>query len=161
MSLSLLAALLEGEGQIVQTSRRFFLAVGSLVVFLGGRPVISGCRVGVLAADTDLISGSYVGSLGQTALSGRLLSRFGVGLDVGEGGKDIGWVVQLDEFRRVLDNLGLADPLAGRLVEEAAAAAETQIRGDGQVVNLVVDQNQPAQIGDPTRVGIEELAQLC
>ena len=79
---------------------------------------------------------------------------------LGERGVDVGRVVELDELGGVLDDLGLADPLAGRVVEVAAPAAEGQVRRDREVVGLLVDERQPADRRDPLAVAVEELAQL-
>jgi len=60
----------------------------------------------------------------------------------------------------VLDDLGLADPLAGRVVELPGPAAEGQVGRDRQVIGIVVDECQPAELGDPLAVGVEEAAEL-
>ena len=55
------------------------------------------------------------GGLEQVALGGRLGRQpGGLAGGLGEGGVDVGRVVQLDQLGGGLDDLGLADPLAGQ-----------------------------------------------
>ena len=159
--LAALAALLVLEGEVVQPAR------GRLVVVLASSEIgwpaaheSAAAAYGILA-ERDALLGRDPGDLQQVALGGRLgrhAGRLAGGL--GERGVDVGRVVQLDELRGRLDDLGLADPLAGDVVEVAAPAAEVQVGRDRQVVGLVVDQGHPAEDGDPVLVVVEEAAQL-
>ena len=79
---------------------------------------------------------------------------------LGERLEDVGRVVQLDELRRRLDDLGLGEPLAARLVEDAAPAAERAVGRDREVVGVVVDQDEAAELADPVLVRGHEPLQL-
>ena len=113
---------------------------------LAGRPRVGGGGVRVLApmarpsprARCRRPRGRPASPVGSAAKPGGLARR------LGERGVDVGRVVELDELGRVLDDLGLADPFAGHLVEVAAAAAERQVRRDREVVGLLVDERQAA-----------------
>ena len=61
----------------------------------------------------QVVSGGWLG--GQAGLLARRL---------GERGEDLGRVVQLDQLRGALDDLGLRLPLAGDVVLVARPAAE-------------------------------------
>ena len=52
------------------------------------------------------------------------------------------------------------DPLAARLVEDARAAAERAVRRDGEVVGVLVDQDEAAELADPARVARHEPIEL-
>ena len=109
----------------------------------------------------DALLGRDPGDLEQVALGGRLGGHpGGLAGGLGERGVDVGRVVELDELGGGLDDLGLADPLAGHVVEVAAAAAERQVGRDRQVVGLVVDERQAAEDRDPVLVVVEEAAEL-
>ena len=159
MSLCLLTALLEGEGQIVETLRGFLFGLGRDFILATGSPIVGNRSVRVLATGGKRLAGLSFGRLGLIAFFfGLFAQAFGLGFS--ERGEDIGQVVQLDQLRRVLDYFGLADPLARRLVEVAAATPESEVGRDGQVVDLVVDQDQASQIGNAIATRVEELAQL-
>ena len=125
-----LAALLELERQVVQAMRGRFVVVGIERQRLAGGPRVGGGGVRVLADRHGLLERDP-GRLEDVGLAGRLGGEpGGLARGLGERGVDVGGVVELDEFRRALDDLGLADPLAGDLVLVAAAAAEREVRRD-------------------------------
>ena len=97
-------------------------------------------------------SSAAVGSLGRPAAS-RAASAKAANMSAG--------LYSSTSSDGGLDDLGLADPLAGVLVQVAAAAAERQVRarstGSPGSSSISV---MPPSAGDPLRVGVEELAQL-
>ena len=114
----MLAALLEGEREVIDAAggvvlvdwlARRRLALGPLV----------GCRrialVGVLVlahATLTVSSGAYARGVHQVARRGRFFGQTGLfARRFGEGGKYLGRVVELGQFRRTLDDLRLRVPL--------------------------------------------------
>ena len=79
---------------------------------------------------------------------------------VREGLEDVGRVVELDDLGGALEDLRLAHPLAGLVVEVAASGAEGEVGRDREEVRVVVDQRQPADRVDPGGVVAEEAVQL-
>ena len=158
--LAALAAFLVFERQVVEASG------GRLVVVLGQRDRLASCpRIGcggvrILGQRHAFVRGD-ARDLEQVALGGRLGGHpggFAGGL--GERRVDVGRVVELDQLRGGLDDLGLAHPFTGDVIEVAAPAAERQVGRDRQVVGLVVDQRQATQHRDAVLVMVEEAAQL-
>ncbi len=100
MGLGLLAALLEGQSQVVQALGRFFLRLGRFFVVVAGGPIVGCGGVWVLGSERDRILRGDVRSAQQIAGGGGLGSQAGLELGgLGEGGEDVGEVVQLDELR--------------------------------------------------------------
>ena len=163
----MLAALLEGQRQVVQAARGV-VGVEWLVAVAAGGPVIGRslvieAQLGVAAGagDADALVGRDPGGVEQVVGGGRLGGHAGLlAGGLGEGGEDLGRVVQLDQLGGALDDLGLGVPLAGDLVLVARARTERAIRRDRQVVRVVVDQHQPAGLVDAPLVGGDELHQL-
>src|SRR6185436_10529127 len=83
-----------------------------------------------------------------------------LGLGLGKGLQDVSRVVQLDQLGRGLDDLGLGDPLGPRLVVDAAAASERAVRRDGEVVRVLVDEHDAAELADARLVRAHESFQL-
>ena len=154
-----LAPLLEREGEVVEA-----MGGGLRVVGHGGlrrRPVVGGRRVGVLAPRRDGLVGRDPGHAHQV-LGGRRLGPHAGGLAgrLGERGVDVRRVVELDELGGRLDDLRLADPLAGLLVLVPGAAAEREVGSDREVVGIVVDEGQAADLVDPGGVRGQEAIEL-
>src|SRR5260221_9780800 len=151
-ALGALAALLEVEGEVVQGGCGGGLVGGGLDGRLTGSPRIG--RAGIW------IGGARLRAVGVAdRRRPEISSHVGV-LGIGEGLEDVGRVVELDELRGRLDDLGLADPLALRVVVDAAAAAERSIRRDREEVLVLVDEGQAAQHPDPVGVGLHEALEL-
>ena len=64
---------------------------------------------------------------------------------VPEGAVDVRRVVELDQLRSRLDDLGLVHPFARVVVEVAGARAERSVGSDGEVVGVLVAHLQARQ----------------
>ena len=92
--------------------------------------------------------------------AGRLGRKAG-GLSGGLGeGRETRRGCGLDQLGDRIDDLRLRVPLARRLVLVAGPAAEGSVRTDGEVVGLLVDEHQPADLGDRRGMGLEEAVEL-
>ena len=153
-ALGSLAAILEVEGELVQRLRGGRLVARFGDCRLPGRPLVGrlGVRVGLGCAGLFRPLG--------IARHGGLVEPDVLRLRLGEGLQDVGRVVDLDELGSRVDDLGLGDPVAARLVVDAAPAAERPVRRDGQVLGIVVDQDQPAELADPALMATHEPIQL-
>jgi hypothetical protein len=96
------------------------------------------------------------------ALVGRDAGRLPdvLALRFGERLEHVGRVVELHELGRGLDDLGLGDPLAASVVEDAAPAAERTVRGDGEVIVVVIDERHATELADPVALVVHEPLEL-
>ena len=118
-------------------------------------------RADVRVVERERLRGRDVGGLEQVAGAGRLgLQPGGLAGGLGERRVQVGRVVELDELGGRLDDLGLAHPLAGGLVEVPAAAAERQVGRDREVVGVLVDEGEPADVADAVAVALDERLEL-
>ena len=114
-----------------------------------------------MGADRDALVGPDPGGIEELALRSRLGGQAGgLARGVGEGLVQVGRVVELDDLGGALDDLGLGRPVPGQLVEVAGPAAEREVRRDREVVRILVDQDEAAELVDPVLVRVEELAEL-
>ena len=156
-----LAPLLEVEREVVQRERRALLVVRVEHRRLPGGPRVGRAGVAVVDAQAERLLGRHAGRPQQVVGRGRLGGEArGLAGRLGERGEHLGRVVQLDQLRRVVDDLGIGHPLAGVRVLVSAADAERGVGRDREVVGIVVDQRQPAELGDPVAVAVQELGQL-
>ena len=159
--LALLAALLEVEREVVQRERGALLVVRVEHRGLAGGPRVGGARVGRRRRPSaERLLGRDAGRAQQVV--GR--RRLG-----GEARRPRGPPRRTRRTPRPgcrarsssdggVDDLGVGHPLAGVGVLVAAADAERAVGGDREVVGVVVDQRQPAELRDPVAVAVEELA---
>ena len=160
MRFAALTALLELEGEVVQPSGGRLVVIGGVALRLARGPRIGGGGIGVFAKAHRLF-GPDARGFEEVALGRRLVAHPGGVADrFHESGVDVSRVVELHEFRGILDDLGLADPLPAQVVEESGAAAEGAVGRDRQVVGLLIDEGQATVRGDPLLVPVQEPTQL-
>ena len=148
------------EGEVVEAGGRLLFGVGFGPVRVCGSPGLGRRGVRLFVGPHGLLGrdpGRFEELLGPCRL--RRQPR-GCPGRLGKGGVDVSRVVELDELRRALDDLGLAHPLAGCLIEVAGPAPERAVGSHREVVRLVVDKDETAELGDPLLVRLQEAPEL-